>query len=45
MITLCARCHARVHRLQAIRYWLPPLLLTLWEEQHPNLPLQLQLAA
>ena len=45
MITLCARCHARVHRLQAIRYWLPPLLLTLWEEQHPNRPLQLQLAA
>src|SRR5579863_7814580 len=45
MITLCARCHARVHRLQAIRYWVSPVLLMLWEEQHPNQPLQLQLAA
>jgi 5-methylcytosine-specific restriction endonuclease McrA len=23
LVTLCAGCHARVHRLQALRFWLP----------------------
>jgi hypothetical protein len=41
MITLCAGCHARVHRLRAIDRWVPELLLVLWSEQHPG-PLQLQ---
>ena len=41
MITLCAGCHARVHRLRAIDRWVPELLLVLWAEQHPG-PLQLQ---
>jgi 5-methylcytosine-specific restriction endonuclease McrA len=43
LITLCAACHARVHRLAAVRRYLPPALLPLWAEQHPQVPLQLQL--
>ena len=42
LVTLCASCHARVHRLQVLRYWLPPVLLPFWEEQHPATPRQLQ---
>lgn len=42
LVTLCARCHARVHRLQTLRYWLPISLLPFWEEQHPDAPRQLQ---
>ena len=42
LITLCAGCHTRVHRLRAVRYWLPEPILMLWEEQHPNVPRQLQ---
>ena len=41
LVTLCASCHARVHRLQSMRYWLPPVLLPFWEEQHPAAPRQL----
>ena len=44
LITLCPACHAVVHRLQAHRRWLPDSLLILWREQHPEVPLQLQLA-
>ena len=40
---LCAGCHARVHRTGAIRKWTPPALVSLWEEQHPGVPVQLQL--
>jgi hypothetical protein len=42
LVTLCARCHAQVHRLQVLRSWLPPVLLPFWEEQHPAAPRQLQ---
>ena len=42
LITLCARCHARIHRLRALRYLLEPALVPLWQEQHPGKPLQLQ---
>jgi hypothetical protein len=42
LTTLCAACHAAVHRTLALRKWLPPLLLLLWEEQHPGRPVQLQ---
>ena len=42
LVTLCASCHARIHRLQAIRSYLPPVLLPFWEEQHPDVPRQLQ---
>jgi hypothetical protein len=42
LITLCAGCHARVHRLGAIRWWLPERLVELWIEQHPGTAVQLQ---
>ncbi len=42
LVTLCAACHARVHRLGAIRRWLPELLVLLWAELHPGTPRQLQ---
>jgi hypothetical protein len=29
--------------LAAFRLWLPELLLVLWIEQHPDVPVQLQL--
>lgn len=44
LITVCAGCHARLHRLAAIRIWIPDLLVVLWSEQHPYSPVQLQLA-
>jgi hypothetical protein len=43
LITVCAACHARVHRLSAVRRWIPEALAPLWAEQHPGSPLQLQL--
>jgi hypothetical protein len=43
LITLCAACHARLHRLSALRRWIPEALAPLWAEQHPGRPLQLQL--
>ena len=45
LITLCAACHARLHRLGAIHRWVPEPLLELWAEQHPGAPRQLQLPA
>jgi len=36
MISLCPGCHAKVHRTIAVLTELPPLLLELWREQHPN---------
>lgn len=36
MISLCLGCHARVHRTRAVMAEMPPLLLTLWREQHPH---------
>ena len=43
LITVCAGCHAQLHRLAAVRIWIPELLVTLWSEQHPGAPVQLQL--
>jgi hypothetical protein len=43
LITVCAACHARMHRLSAVRRWIPEALAPLWAEQHPGSPLQLQL--
>jgi hypothetical protein len=42
LITLCAACHAGVHRLRAMRRWLEPALVPIWHEQHPGAPVQLQ---
>ncbi len=36
MISLCPGCHARVHRTRMVLTELPPLLLQLWREQHPD---------
>jgi hypothetical protein len=44
LVALCAACHARLHRLLALRSWLPEELIPLWAEQHPGAPLQLQFA-
>jgi hypothetical protein len=43
LITLCIRCHVRLHRSRRLRYWVPEALLRLWRELHPAAPLQLQL--
>ena len=42
LITLCAACHARLHRLGAIHRWVPENLLELWAEQHPGVARQIQ---
>ncbi len=36
MLSLCPACHARVHRTKAVLSAMPPLLLSLWREQHPR---------
>ena len=38
LITLCPACHATVERLAQQDRYLPPLLLLLWGEQHPDIP-------
>lgn len=43
MIYLCRGCHAIVHHLRFIRYFLPARLCALWAEVHPNTPQQLQI--
>jgi hypothetical protein len=42
LITVCAGCHAQVHRLLSICKWIPALLVELWVEQHPGAPVQMQ---
>lgn len=44
LITLCIRCHMRIHHASASRYWFPRMLLRLWRELHIREPVQLQLA-
>jgi hypothetical protein len=36
MIALCAGCHAKVYRTKVVLTAVPPLLLELWREQHPE---------
>lgn len=36
MLSLRPGCHAKVHRTKAALAAMPPLLLTLWREQHPD---------
>ena len=43
LITVCPACHARIHRLAALRRYVLPTLVPFWAEQHPNTALQLQL--
>jgi hypothetical protein len=44
LITLCIRCHVRLHHSRRFRSWAPEALLGLWNELHPSAPVQLQLA-
>jgi hypothetical protein len=44
LITLCTRCHARVHRSFVLRCWVTELLVELWRELHQGSPEQLQLS-
>ena len=43
LITLCIRCHVRLHHSRRFHHWVPEALLELWRELHPDTPLQLQL--
>ena len=43
LVTLCAGCHARVHRTRILGRWLPEILVVLWREWHPDAVEQLQL--
>ena len=36
MLALCPACHAKVTRTAVLRAAWPPLLRTLWREQHPQ---------
>jgi hypothetical protein len=42
LITLCVRCHIRVHRWRWFRYRVSSTLVQLWTELHAGAPLQLQ---
>ena len=42
LITLCAACHARLHRLEGMKRWIPRALVELWVEQHPGVAIQRQ---
>jgi hypothetical protein len=35
LVTLCIRCHVRLHHSLRVRRWLPDALLGLWRELHP----------
>ena len=43
LVTLCIRCHIRIHRSSGLRYWFSEMLARLWRELHPNASMQLQL--
>jgi NMD protein affecting ribosome stability and mRNA decay len=43
LITVCLACHARIHRLAALRHYVTPELVPFWTEQHPEVAVQLQL--
>jgi len=42
-ITLCRRCHVRVHRRRQLPGFYSELFFRLWREQHPGAPAQLRL--
>jgi class 3 adenylate cyclase len=44
LVTLCVRCHVRIHRSSGLKYWFSEILVRLWHELHPNAPMQLQLS-
>lgn len=44
LVTLCIRCHVRIHRSSRLKSWVSEILARLWRELHPNAPMQLQLS-
>lgn len=44
MITLCRRCHARIHSTLRPSYGFPEELLAFWREIHRDVPVQLRLS-
>jgi hypothetical protein len=44
LVTLCIRCHVRIHRSSGLKYSFSQILVRLWRELHPNAPMQLQLS-
>ena len=36
LVTLCIRCHIRIHRSSGLRYWFSEMLARLWRELHPK---------
>jgi hypothetical protein len=42
-ITVCVRCHARLHRRRQLPGVYSDLFFLLWREQHPRVPAQLRL--
>jgi hypothetical protein len=42
LVTVCAACHARIHRSLRLKTWIPERLLELWAEAHPASCVQLQ---
>jgi hypothetical protein len=43
LTTVCRSCHARLHHRHQLPGFAPPALVRLWQEQHSDWPLQLQL--
>ena len=43
LVTVCRRCHGRLHHLPAMTIWMPAGLVELWVEQHPTVPFQFSL--
>lgn len=43
LITVCAACHATLHRARTLRSWVPSALRQFWHEWHPQAPVQLPL--
>ena len=36
LVSLCPACHAKIHHTKVVFSEMPPLLLELWREQHPE---------
>jgi hypothetical protein len=43
LVTLCIRCHIRIHHSSGLQYCFSETLVRLWRELHPSAPMQLQL--
>jgi hypothetical protein len=43
MITLCRRCHPKVHHTKRLPFGFPPVLADLWRRLYPKQAMQLEL--